>query len=273
MHWENYAGRIELIRLYRGGYTMYEEIYDDVETLKHLLVSHATGLQADEGEYRKFRQKLINSQQVKGRLPRFITTCRTLGEFWGHIKEVSGTYQGRREYLREEFNDVLTMIEEKMSSASPIDEVVSSTISGRINYDYIHKVWQKALDRRTSDPEGAITMARTLLEATCKHIMDEATIEYNDKAELPQLYKGVQDVLNLAPSEHTEQIFKEILSGCISVVKGLGALRNKLSDAHGRGQKGPAPSARHAQFAVNMAGATAEFLISSWEEKKERVGN
>ncbi|PGC01180.1 abortive infection family protein [Bacillus toyonensis] len=35
--------------------------------------------------------------------------------------------------------------------------------------------------------------------------------------------------------------------------KGFGALRNKLSDAHGRGKIGPAPSARYAQFAVNMA--------------------
>lgn len=249
---------------------MFGELYDEVETLKHILVSHATGEQADDSEYRTLRQKLINNSYVKDHLPSCVKTCRSLTEFWGHIKEQSHTYQGRRDYLRDEFNNVLTMIEEKMSAVSPIDEVVSTTIAGRINYDYVHQVWQKALDRRTSDPDGAITMARTLLEATCKHIMDEAKLEYNDKAELPQLYKGVQEVLNLAPSEHTEQIFKEILSGCVSVVKGLGSLRNKLSDAHGRGQKGPAPSARHAQFAVNMAGATAEFLISSWQEKKER---
>ncbi|PEK51528.1 hypothetical protein CN586_08460 [Bacillus toyonensis] len=103
--------------------------------------------------------------------------------------------------------------------------------------------------------------------------MYETNVEYNDKSELPQLYKGVQGVLNLAPNEHTEQIFKEILSGCVSVVKGLGALRNKLSHAHGRGKIGTAPSARYAQFAVNMASAAAEVLISSWKEKKEREKN
>ncbi|WP_406904121.1 abortive infection family protein [Bacillus cereus] len=55
--------------------------------------------------------------------------------------------------------------------------------------------------------------------------------------------------------------------------KGLAALSNKLSDAHGRGKIGPAPLARHAQFAVNMVSATAEFLISSWKEKKEQEKN
>ncbi len=141
--------------------------------------------------------------------------------FWITLRKYQVHIQGRRDYLRDEFNDVLTMLEERVSSASPIDGEFSATISGNIDYDYVHTVWQKALNRRTSDPEGAITIARTTLEATCKHIRYETNVEYNNKAELPQLYKGVQDVLNLAPNEHTEQIFKEILSGCVSVVKGL----------------------------------------------------
>jgi hypothetical protein len=252
---------------------MYEELYNEVEILKHILVSHATGDIANDEEYRTLRRKLLNNSHVKDYLPRFIKTCRSLSEFWSYIKEKSPTYQGRREYLRSEFESVLTMLEEKMFSASPMDEIVSSTISGSVNYAYVQHVWQKALDRRTHDAEGAITMARTLLETTCKHIMDEAGIEYDDKAELPQLYKGVQKILNLAPSEHTEQIFKEILTGCISIIKGLGSLRNKLSDAHGKGQNGPRPSARHAQLAVNLAGAMSDFLISSWEEKKKREKN
>ena len=249
---------------------MFEGLYDEVQTLKNIMIARATGETANKYEYESVRGSLISNAYIKEYLPRFVRTCRTLPEFWGHIKEVSSNYQGRRNYLSEEFNDVLTMLEEKMSSGSPVDLIVSNTIETSINSDYVLRIWQKALERRNSDPDGAITMARTLLEATCKYIMDEAEHKYDDKAELPQLYKGVQELLNLAPSEHTEQIFKEILSGCISVVKGLGSLRNKLSDAHSRNRKVPAPSTRHAQFAVNIAGSTAEFLISSWEEKKGR---
>ncbi|MGH0973217.1 abortive infection family protein [Bacillus paranthracis] len=105
-------------------------------------------------------------------------------------------------------------------------------------------------------------MARTLIEATGKHILDEANHSYDDKAELPALYKEVQVVLNLAPSAHTEQI----LGGCFSVITGLGSLRNKLSDAHGQSQKTPKPSPRHAKMAVNLGGTMAEYLLSSWEE-------
>jgi hypothetical protein len=170
--------------------------------------------------------------------------------------------------LRDEFNEVLTHIEELNNKTSPIDEIITQSINNDA-YSYIQEAWGKALERRSIDSEGAITMARTLLETTFKHILEESNHEYQDNADLPQLYKGVQGVLRLAPSEHTEQVFKMILSGCISVVNGLGSLRNKLSDSHGKGQNAPKPSARHAQLAVNLAGSFAEFILLSWKERQE----
>ncbi|MFY2253087.1 abortive infection family protein [Priestia megaterium] len=248
---------------------MFQEILQDIEVLKNVLTSRATGEYSDAEEYKQLRHKLINNTYIKGKLPRFVLTCRSLDEFWGYIKEIAPTYQGRRSYLREEFNELLIDLEQKAYSSSPIDEIISTTISADNSYSYIQESWQKALDRRISDPEGAITMARTLLETTCKHIMDQANEKYDEKADLPQLYKGVQRILNLAPSNHTEDIFKQILGGCVSIVNGLGSVRNKLSDAHGKSIKGPKPSTRHAQMAVNMGGAMAEFLISSWLEKSK----
>ena len=106
--------------------------------------------------------------------------------------------------------------------------------------------------------------ARTLLETVCKRILDEANETYSDKDDLPALYRAVALRLNLAPSEHTEEIFKRILGGATSVVEGLGSLRNKIGDAHGRGGKSIRPSARHAHLAVNLAGAMATFLVETW---------
>lgn len=252
---------------------MIEDLINDINILKNILVSHATGGTANPNEYKELRERLIYNSVIKDHLPRFLKTCRTPGEFWGYIKEQASTYQGRRDHLRDEFDPVLTLLEQMEQEAlhkSPIDELVSTTIKESINYEYIQKTWQKALDRRKEDPEGAITMARSLIETTCKHIMDEANHPYDDKVELPQLYKEVQSVLNLAPSEHTEQIFKMILSGCVSVITGLGSLRNKLSDSHGKGQYTSKPSARHAQLAVNLSGTMAEFLILTWAEIKEK---
>jgi hypothetical protein len=61
-----------------------------------------------------------------------------------------------------------------------------------------------ALERRSDDPEGAITSARTLLETVCKHILDEGGIKYDDDADLPKLYRVTADVLDLAPSQQSE---------------------------------------------------------------------
>ncbi|MDR6378913.1 abortive infection family protein [Paraburkholderia caledonica] len=60
-------------------------------------------------------------------------------------------------------------------------------------------------------------------------------------------------------------VFTQILGGCQSVVEGLGALRNKLSDAHGKGKRAVKPAARHAELAVNLSGALALYLLATLE--------
>lgn len=113
----------------------------------------------------------------------------------------------------------------------------------------------------------AITSARTLLETVCKHILDDLSASYDDGAELPKLYGLTAEALQIAPSQHTEKVFKQILGGCMAVVEGLGALRNRLSDAHGAGPRRTKPAARHAQLAVDLAGAMTSFLVATWEAR------
>jgi Abortive infection C-terminus len=80
---------------------------------------------------------------------------------------------------------------------------------------------------------------------------------------LPKLYKLAAKTLRLAPDQYSEDVFKQILGGCATVIDGLGSLRNKFSDAHGRGRLPVRPAARHAELAVNLAGALALFLVST----------
>jgi len=134
-----------------------------------------------------------------------------------------------------------------------------------LNQGYIHFEWDKALKRRAEDPEAAITSARTLVETVCKYILDSLKIEYEDSLELPKLYKLTAQQLNLAPEQHHEAIFKQILGGCQTVIEGLGALRNKLSDAHGKSITQVKPSSRHAELAVNLAGSMSVFLLETFK--------
>lgn len=118
------------------------------------------------------------------------------------------------------------------------------------------------------DPDGAITSARALIESVCKHILDEAGVPYEDKFDIPKLYRVTAEELNLAPSQQTEAILRQVTGGCSAVVEGIGAMRNALGDAHGKGQSSARPESRHAELAVNLAGSLALFLIETWESLK-----
>ena len=99
--------------------------------------------------------------------------------------------------------------------------------------------------------------------------MDDFNVDYGNSPDINHLYRLLNKKLNLSPSQHTEQTFKQILGGCSSIVEGLGALRNKVGDAHGQGQKNFKPSSRHAELAVNLAGTMSVFLFSTWDIRAE----
>ena len=245
---------------------MNDELINKVESLKLMLVSHATGSGADTTEYKGLRQELMAIPRVAKLLPRFVHVCRDPGEYWSFIKAKFNTYAERREYLRNEFNPLLTTLETE--SRTPSDAPITATVKS-VSSAYIQETWHKALERRATDPEGAITAARTLLESVCKHILDAAGATYDDSADLPKLYSQTAKQLNLSPSQHTEQLFKQILGGCQTVVEGVGALRNRHSDAHGKGTSGTKPAPRHAELAVNLSGTMATFLLQTWEARKK----
>lgn len=153
------------------------------------------------------------------------------------------------------------------SVGAPSNASISSMLAA-FEPTLVHARWQQALERRASDPEGAITVARTLLEDVCKWILEEAGEVWREADDLPVLYRKLSKVLKLAPDDHTEQVFKQILGSCQSVVESLAALRNKLSDAHSPGPKRARPLARHAELAVNLSGAMATFLVATWQARK-----
>lgn len=236
--------------------------YERALMLRTRLVTRATGGAMTDRLYRVLRQGFIDDSHSKQLLPQFVRTCRTVDDFWSYIAATSPNYQGRREHLREQFEPLMDYLER---SSAPASAMISEAL---LSYDEagIHRAWAKALERSESDPEGAITAARTLLESVCKHILEEGSIglSYSDADDLPKLYRKASEKLNLAPSQHTEEIFKRVLGGCTSVVEGLGSLRNKVGDAHGQGKRRPVRAAsRHAHLAVNLAGAMSLFLIET----------
>ena len=169
----------------------------------------------------------------------------------------TGTVSGSLEYS----------VRSEAAGGTPADYGISAALSA-FDTGTIHERWEEALSRRSSDPRGAITTARTLLEDTCKWILTEGAQPFAEDADLPVLYRQLAKLLKLAPDDHTEPVFKQILGSCQSIVESLGALRNKVGDAHSQGPKRARPQPRHAELAVNLAGTMATFLIATWEARQ-----
>lgn len=236
------------------------------QDLRMVLTRAATGEdeKEDSSLYSQLRADLFSDRLfIKNLLPEFVISCRLLSDFWLYIKSRYKTYSERREFIREQLEPLLSYLEgDKLFFH---DDVISDSI-GSFDCDSVNHMWGKALERREVDPDGAITVARSLIESVCKQILVERNIVYDDSHDLPKLFKATARSLNLAPQLYNDSILKQILSGVQTTICGFASLRNGLSDAHGQPKGSYRASKRHAEFAVNLSGSIASFLIQTHQE-------
>lgn len=241
---------------------MFEDELNDYERLKlvvEILKQRATGGISYDADYEGLRN-YFRKKEYKELIPDIFIKNRTLDVFWNDIRDKFPTYRERRAYIDSEFSKILDILEESKNIIIDISDVNV----GAVNSAYVNTTWEKAVLRIEKDPEGAITSSRTLLETVLKCLAENLEITI-DKSDLTKMYKEVSKKLNLSPDQHSEQVFKKILQGCVSSVDGLASLRNSYGDCHGKGQKCYTPSKRHARLAVNLAGSMAMFLIDTYE--------
>ena len=78
---------------------------------------------------------------------------------------------------------------------------------------------------------------------------------------LQALYKRVQKLLHLEPErKDVSDSLRQILSGLVSIVNGLAAVRNKMGDAHATSYR---PGRHHAKLAVYTAITLSDFLFET----------
>jgi hypothetical protein len=237
-----------------------------IDEAQDVLIGLATGGRPYE-KYEEIRAGLLKKSLLSHHVPRWIKDCRSSSEYWSFIKSKFGTYQERRQFLWSEFKPLFQFIEQ--GAIEPTLKTVEEALS-QFTSESIAEAWQRCFSRRESDPEGAITAARAMLETTCKHILHELQQPFGDDDDLPKLYKTTAKSLRLAPEQHQEQVIKQILNGCGFAVEGLGAMRNKLGDAHGPKAGAMRPEKRHAALAVNLSGTICSFLIATFEKRAQQ---
>lgn len=115
---------------------------------------------------------------------------------------------------------------------------------------------------RDGDYDGAVTNARSLLEAVLREIEKQLDPEPpNPDGDLAKLYKRVQKLLNLEPGKPgLDNSLKQVLAGLSGIVHGLAGVSNRLGDRHVRSYK---PAKHHAVLAVNAAKTVVGFLYDT----------
>jgi hypothetical protein len=130
--------------------------------------------------------------------------------------------------------------------------------------EYVRELAGKCDSRLASDDlDGAVTVARTLLEAILSELeIRLAGAKGNYKGDLPKQFKQVTKLLRMDEQRSDlDDRFKDVIRGLVMVANGLAPLRNKMSDGHARERK-PAP--HHARVVVNAAKTVSAFLVESY---------
>ena len=139
----------------------------------------------------------------------------------------------------------------------------SAAAALEVNQVFIDEQVEKSERKlRDGDHDGAITNARSLVEAILVDVEKELSAEavaYD--GDLPKLYRRVQKVLNLEPSQKDiSDSLKQLLGGLASVIYGIAGLSNVMSDRHVRTFE---PTKEHATLVVNAAKTLAAFVIGT----------
>jgi hypothetical protein len=239
---------------------------ENVGRLKNILIEAATAgfSPVMNEEYQRLRKELLMDTQLKTKLPRQMKFGPHMGG-WGNLSEFRIDMQNGRDKWQERrvhINNLFKEITEYLTKEDP-----NVVLPGKPLLDIvqIHEEWTKAISRVDSDPDGALTTAKSLMETVCKHILDERDISYSPSDNLPNLYKKVTDTLELGPKDAHESL-KKICGSCLTIIHSMAELRNLMGDSHGKNSTTPKPELRHAELAVNVAGATAIFLLRTHEK-------
>ena len=125
----------------------------------------------------------------------------------------------------------------------------------------------KALERAVVENPGlALDLAKTLVESTCRAVLNERSVGYSETDDLPRLFKCVVHNVPLLPPSESDAAgvrasLKRTLGGLNTVIQGICELRNQCGFAsHGAGQPRPAMQAVQALLAAEAADAIVGFL-------------
>ncbi len=187
---------------------------------------------------------------------------------WGH----GGLHVGidgifckiRRRYTTLEYCRTCTL-----ATAESTRQIVASTrglFQSHGFYSAFQDLEKARLAIRDGEFERSITHSIACLESTCRIIHEKLGKDLPAKKGLTDLWKSTRNVFGLDDLTAGDTL-GPLLNSLYGTVSQIGAMRNVLSDAHGRGQPPPHVSEAMAELALNSAATLATFVIRHYESK------
>jgi hypothetical protein len=246
-------------------FTLPAGAFEQANMLKDILTARVNGAPADAHAYAQLRGALLRNSFTAALVPDVVVASHELADFWRTISDRFGPKDLKRKFVSDAFAPLLARLERTDRAPSAIIAADAITV---LDSQHVAKTWERALARCSSEPESALTSARELLESVCKHILEDLSVPHDPNADLPRLWGLCAQQLDLAPSQHAHAPLKTILGNCQSIVQNIGAVRNRLGDAHGKGRAKARAEERHATLAVTLAGAMSTFLLDTYKATK-----
>lgn len=155
----------------------------------------------------------------------------------------------------------------------PIPARALSDTLETLDWETVERDFQRMLENCQADPEDAITSACALVEAVCRSILVDTKSPIPKKRTVTILYGAVAEKLGIAaartdfPDDVVEES-RRILGSLANAVSGIGELRTKVGDAHGREHTVRRVDPRIARLAIGSAATLTLFLIETWQQNK-----
>jgi hypothetical protein len=116
--------------------------------------------------------------------------------------------------------------------------------------------------------EHAITRSISCLESVMRSVHEKLKAALPDKMTVTDLWKSVRGLLRYEECDQSGAV-TDLMNTLSGLVSKLGAMRNTLGDAHGRGTAPPAVSESFAELALNVAAALATAIIRRFKQCSE----
>ena len=199
---------------------------------------------------------------------------RVLGRVVEEFMDVDHPGWGRQQEGRRQIRDVLARYGMDYLQGGLISSLAAAESTRSVldhlrerNLDSVEEEVQRSLQHAVADPAAAVTAACAMVESMCKVYISDHGLELPAKQDVGHLWKAVSRHVGFDPGSKEDDDVRKVLSGLVSVVTGIGALRTHAGSAHGRGRKRYRLQPRHARLAIRGAHTIVGFLLETSEAK------